>query len=244
MNKALLKQDKNIKYHFSNTEDFNYLQKSKILKTGHKTHLQLNSQAYIQDKPENRASDASLLTVTDVTNTKESSQNLTKDNSPRDMETKTMPDIVLRKGRTSGTFQRLNNNTGVAFSAYLGHVVDNMGIGHTIKCDQILLNDGNVYSPYTGTFTVPKTGVYFLTFNINVAIIDVTNVKLVVNNRNIVDAIAYVTGTNHHVMGGNSAIIRLNSGDKVWLEIYSNGGAELYSLPDYRWVTFSGFFLY
>ena len=135
--------------------------------------------------------------------------------------------------------------SGVAFSAYLSHVIDNMTIGYTIKCDQVLLNDGNVYSPYTGTFTVPETGVYLLTFSIAAATLsDRTHVKLVSNNRNIVDAIAYVRDSWHHVMGGNTAIVSLNSGEKVWLEIYDTAGVQLYSKTDYRWVTFSGFLLY
>ena len=52
----------------------------------------------------------------------------------------------------------------VAFSAYLSKYVGGLGNGHTIKCDQVLLNDRNAYSPYSGTLTVPETGVYLLTF--------------------------------------------------------------------------------
>ena len=141
--------------------------------------------------------------------------------------------------------QRQVSNSGVAFTAYLSHIIDNMGIGHTIKCDQVLLNDGNAYSAHSGTFTVPQSGVYLLTFSIAAySLHDKTNVKLVSNTRNIVDAIVWVKDSGHHVMGGNTAIVRLNSAEKVWLEIYTNGGAQLYSLPDYRWVTFSGVLLY
>ena len=141
--------------------------------------------------------------------------------------------------------QRQVRNSGVAFTAYLSHRIENMGIGHTIKCDQVLLNDGNAYSAYSGTFTVPQSGVYLLTFSIAAYSLHAqTNVKLVSNNRNIVDAIVWVKDSSHHVMGGNTAIVRLNSAEKVWLEIYSKGGVQLYSLPDYRWVTFSGVLLY
>ena len=136
-------------------------------------------------------------------------------------------------------------SSGVAFSAYLSHIIDSMSIGYTIKCDQVLLNDGNAYSPYSGTFTAPKPGVYLLTFNIAANTLNKRpHVKLVSNNRNIVDAIAYVTGTTHKVMGGNTAILRLNTAEKVWLEIYDTAGVQLYSLADYRWVTFSGVLLY
>ena len=133
----------------------------------------------------------------------------------------------------------------VAFSAYLGHFVEHMGVGHTIKCDQVLLNDGNSYSPFTGTFTAPSSGVYLLTFNI--AVFDEnaqTLVKLVKNNSNVVDATAVSVGSNHDVMGGNTAIIRLNQGEAVWLEIYDGIDSEARSYPAYRFTTFSGVLLY
>ena len=136
-------------------------------------------------------------------------------------------------------------SSGIAFSSYLSRWIINLGIGHTIKCDQVLLNDGNAYSPFSGTFTAPKPGVYLLTFSINAYTKDdKTPVKLVSNNRNIVDAIAWVADSDHHVMGGNTAIVRLNSAEQVWLEIYSTAGVRLYSKPDYRWLTFSGVLLY
>ena len=133
----------------------------------------------------------------------------------------------------------------VAFSAYLGHFVEHMGVGHTIKCDQVLLNDGNSYSPFTGAFTAPSSGVYLLTFNI--AVYDEnarTLVKLVMNNSNIVDAAAISVGSSHDVMGGNTAIIRLNQGEAVWLEIYDGINSEARSYPAYRFTTFSGVLLY
>ena len=136
-------------------------------------------------------------------------------------------------------------SSGVAFSAYLGHVITNMSIGFTIKCDQVLLNDGNAYSPYTGVFTVPETGVYLLTFTINSAYLDNRlHVKLVSNNMNIVDVIASTKNIDHFVMAGNTAIVRLNSGEKVWMEVYDTANVHLYSLRDYRWVTFSDALLY
>ena len=138
------------------------------------------------------------------------------------------------------------NETSIAFSAYLSHQSSNMAIGHTIKCNKVLLNDGNAYSPFTGTFTAPITGVYFLTYHISAwGTNDETIIKLVVNNRNIVDADAEPKGSPaHHANSGNSAIIRLNSGEKVWLEVYSNNNAMLSSAETYRFTTFSGYMLY
>ena len=62
---------------------------------------------------------------------------------------------------------RIQNHaaTHVAFSSYLTQYLKNLSIGHVIKFDQILLNDGNGYNKYTGVFTVPTSGVYLLTYS-------------------------------------------------------------------------------
>ena len=133
---------------------------------------------------------------------------------------------------------------GVAFSAYLDHEIQHMGTGHTIKCNQVLLNDGNHYNAFTGTFTVPQTGVYLLTFNFAVVHVnDLTQVQLMVNNREIVDAAGQVTGTTQRISSGNTAIIKLNQGESVWLKSIQSD-SEVVSYPSFRWTTFSGVFLY
>ena len=135
---------------------------------------------------------------------------------------------------------------GVAFSAYLDHEIQHMGIGHHIICNQVLLNDGNHYNKFTGTFTVPQTGVYLLTFNFGVANNhdDWTEVSLVVNNREIVDAAVQMTGSFiHREASGNTAIIKLNQGESVWLENRQTGG-EISSGATWRFTTFSGVLLY
>ena len=133
---------------------------------------------------------------------------------------------------------------GVAFSAYLDHEIQHMGTGHTIKCNQVLLNDGNHYNAFTGTFTVPQNGVYLLTFNFAVVHVnDLTQVQLMVNNREIVDAAGQVTGTTQRISSGNTAIIKLNQGESVWLKSIQSD-SEVVSYQGFRWTTFSGVFLY
>ena len=141
--------------------------------------------------------------------------------------------------------QKRNITTeGVAFSAYLNHNILHMGAGHTIKCNQVLLNDGNHYNSFTGIFTVPQTGVYLLTFSFGVEHInDVTEVRLVVNNREIVDAGAQAIGTLQRSTSGNTAIIKLNQGESVWIESLRQD-SEVVSGQGYRWTTFSGVLLY
>ena len=133
---------------------------------------------------------------------------------------------------------------GVAFSAYLDHTIKHIGPGHTIKCNQVLLNDGNHYNYFTGILTVPQTGVYLLTFSFGVQNTNHwTEVRLVVNNREIVDAVGQVLGTFQRSSSANTAMIRLNQGESVWLESIAND-SEVVSTQGYRWTTFSGVLLY
>ena len=126
---------------------------------------------------------------------------------------------------------------GIAFSAYLDHDIYHMGAGHTIKCNQIILNDGGHYNTFTGVFSVPQTGVYLLSFSFGVEHInDWTEVKLIVNNREIVDASGQVLGSAQRLTSGNTAIIKLNQGESVWLEAVINDSD--------RRTTFSGALLY
>ena len=132
----------------------------------------------------------------------------------------------------------------VAFSTYRDNSIQHMGQGHHIICNQVLLNDGNHYNSFTGTFTIPQTGVYLLTFSFVVqSINDVTEVRLVVNNREIVDAVGQVLGKFQRSSSANTAIIRLNQGESVWLETLRQD-SEVISGQGYRWTTFSGVLLY
>ena len=91
---------------------------------------------------------------------------------------------------------------------------------------------------------MPTTGVYLLTFTIDVVDHNrYEGIKLVVDNRNIVDGIAEGNGSKH-AMGGNTAIIQLTQGNKVWLESYYSVDGELVSSTTSKLTTFSGVLLY
>ena len=135
---------------------------------------------------------------------------------------------------------------GIAFSAYLDHKILHMGNRSTIKCNQVLLNDGNHYNTFTGIFTVPETGVYLLTFSFGVEHKDDwTEVRLVVDNRDIVGAVGEVKGSSsrERKIASNMAIIKLSRGESVWLQT-QRSDSEVISGPYYRWTTFSGVLLY
>ena len=80
--------------------------------------------------------------------------------------------------------------------------------------------------------TVPSTGIWLLTYTIASYQHGYhIKVRLVVDNRHIVDAVA-------DDMAGNTAIIRLNAGESVWLEVFGNTNGELSKDSTSRLVTF------
>ena len=137
------------------------------------------------------------------------------------------------------------SQTNVAFSAYLSYAVSHMGIGHTIKPDKIYLNDGNSYNTHTGVFTVPRTGIYLLTFTVDSYYLGYpVEVGLVVDSVSMGTAKATSQGSNHHVQATKVFILHLNAGQSVWLQTFYTANATISSHSSDRFVTFSGVFLY
>ena len=132
----------------------------------------------------------------------------------------------------------------VAFSVYLSkhtHYVT----GQTVRYDQILTNHGNGYNAFTGVFSVPLTGTYLLTFAI------ATDqryshicVRLVDNNNYLADACADPGTTTHIDTAGNTVIVALTVGHRVWVEVYDTSNGLMYGTPTHRHATFSGVFLF
>ncbi|KAH3835170.1 hypothetical protein DPMN_108517 [Dreissena polymorpha] len=132
----------------------------------------------------------------------------------------------------------------VAFSAYLSHPIDPLPSGQVIKCDQTLLNDGAGYNRFTGIFTAPVSGVYLLSFSINSY--RETHVKLLVDGANTADVVSdpYQTMTEFEIMTSNTILVKLSSGQSVWMEEYHNGNGMVTAFDEYRLVTFAGVLLY
>ncbi|KAL4218316.1 EMI domain [Mactra antiquata] len=130
----------------------------------------------------------------------------------------------------------------VAFSAYLSKTVDNVSIGQVIKCDAILLNDGNAYNPDLGVFTASENGVYIFSFA--VASTTQTYVKLLVDGLNTAGVLVSHVGHNQTAMTSNTIIVRVGIGQSVWLENYINDDVTLVSFGPFIYTAFSGYQLY
>ena len=72
-------------------------------------------------------------------------------------------------------------------------------------------------------------------------------VKLVVDNRNILDArVGALISSDGTQMSGNTAIVQVNENESVWLEAYGSLDGEVTSTCTslYRITTFSGILMY
>ncbi|XP_060600013.1 uncharacterized protein LOC132753552 [Ruditapes philippinarum] len=54
----------------------------------------------------------------------------------------------------------------VAFTAYLDHPLGGLNPWTTIKFNRIITNHGNGYNTFTGIFTAPVSGIYYITYTI------------------------------------------------------------------------------
>ena len=163
------------------------------------------------------------------------------------IENNIFPDVIASTQNEAsisknGRKQRTLSSEHTAFLAYLGSTTQHFMTGHVVKCDQVLLNDRQAYNSFTGIFTVQDTGVYLLTFTIASNLLNhLMTVQIKVNNKMISEAGIDVKYTVHSVMGGNTAIVRLNQGESVWLEVSDSSNGLLFG----RGVTtFSGVLLY
>ncbi|XP_045157047.2 caprin-2-like isoform X2 [Mercenaria mercenaria] len=133
---------------------------------------------------------------------------------------------------------------GVAFTAYMDHDGD-FGADQTIIFNRVITNEGSGYNKYTGVFTCPQDGMYLFSFFIwersDTDTIKQVRGDLTVNGRNIVGSVSETWHHTEDAQGGNSAVIRLNQGDAVWIKVHYGGHIAGNTL---HFNTFTGLYLY
>ena len=130
----------------------------------------------------------------------------------------------------------------VAFCVRLDDPSRNVGIGDVIKYNTVLLNEGSGYDPTTGEFTAPAPGVY--QFSYFVGRTDPPNqtwARLMAKGNEMNAAVADSMHNYMDIQGGNVGVIRLNTGDKAWIESFWQNDAVF---AGRGFSTFSGVFIY
>ncbi|XP_045214792.2 complement C1q subcomponent subunit C-like [Mercenaria mercenaria] len=132
----------------------------------------------------------------------------------------------------------------VAFSSFLDHNLEHLGIDHPIIYNKVLLNEGAAYNANSGMFTCPMDGLHVFYFSVSTNGVHQVVAKLVVDGTNQVDAISDTYHANHEAQGGNLVVISLQRGQQVWVANYRWVDISVQDSNVDRFSTFSGFMLY
>ena len=106
-----------------------------------------------------------------------------------------------------------------------------------LQFNQVLYNQGDAFNSHTGDFTAPVAGTYVFVFHTESMLPSGTahsNVKA--NNVDI--CIVYISDSDGSEQGSCPAIVHLNSGDRVWVEPFTDGTSY-----QYYTASFIGFLL-
>ncbi|XP_052791905.1 uncharacterized protein LOC128226047 [Mya arenaria] len=159
-----------------------------------------------------------------------------KGNNPRNMvanytEKQSLTSPQQRSRRAVGA------SAHISFTAYQVGTMSNMVPGQAVRFNHVLHNDGDGYNTYTGAFTAPVNGTYMFTFHFDSRVH--TFVRLVLDGRNLVDAVANqhpgAAQMERETMSGNTAIVHVNHGQAVIVEVYDVNG-EVASSDKYRLI--------
>ena len=107
--------------------------------------------------------------------------------------------------------------------------------------DRVITNIGNSYDVDTGVFTAPQTGIYVFHFHALAEISSVIWLELFHNYRYVESLYGYSGG--EWGSGSNAAVLKLTSGDVVYVQTRPDHNIYLYGKPHQVYCTFSGYLL-
>jgi len=125
----------------------------------------------------------------------------------------------------------------VAFQARLQNNISNLPNSAVVKFDHIITNIGNAYDKGTGYFTCPEDGVYSFSWAFLTIAGKRFHTELVVDGTIITYAYLEGSGSKVNLGSSNSAVVKLKSGNKVWLRAHGTHGHH----AEQPWSSFSGF---
>jgi len=128
----------------------------------------------------------------------------------------------------------------IAFSAGLsGDRI--VGRRQKVVYDRVFTNVGLGYSPRSGVFTVPQSGIYVLQVHALARTGEPVYLQMKVNQ----DYVMSLHGlkTNEYASASNAVILALDQGDEVYVANGKYVNSKLYGVSDEVYCTFSGYYI-
>jgi len=130
------------------------------------------------------------------------------------------------------------NDKKVAFFAGLSNHLGPVNHHSDLVFDNIVTNVGSAYNLGSGRFTAPVRATYHFNVTISAQIAQKAAVKVLKNGVNVMTV--WAESTPNWATSSNVAILSLEAGDQVWLQLLS-GASHVYGN---MYTTFSGFLVF
>ena len=122
-------------------------------------------------------------------------------------------------------------------------ITQKLAKNETIKFDQAVTRIGNAYDTNTGVFTCVQPGTYMFSMNIVSDQYNLIEAAIKQNNISILNAVSDNHGGSAWNQGGGMAIVRLKTGDTVFVKIVWLGNGMEGKVYGNGLSSFSGYLL-
>jgi hypothetical protein len=119
----------------------------------------------------------------------------------------------------------------VAFTALLSKSIS-LGSKQVIRYDKTITNVGKAYTPSTGIFLVPLSGIYTLSVSMMGHPHNGIHLQLVRNGSELVRL--WTGGANRYELASHTINVELTRGDRVWVQRRDSTGTKVYGGETYN----------
>ena len=119
----------------------------------------------------------------------------------------------------------------VAFTAILSKDLS-LGSKQVIRYDNVITNVGKAYTPSTGIFLVPLSGIYTLSVSMMGHPDNGVHLQLVRNGSELVRL--WTGGGGSYELASHTINVELTRGDRIWVQRRDGTGANVYGTQTYN----------
>ena len=113
----------------------------------------------------------------------------------------------------------------VAFTAILSKGIS-LGSNEVVKYDNVITNVGKAYTPSTGIFLVPLSGIY--TVSVSMMGHPTNQIHLQLERNGSLLLLLFTGGAGSYELVSHTINIELTRGDRVWVQRKNTSGEKLY----------------